>query len=135
MLTPLCDLGSDELRLYANGMERPGAPITLRAVERAALLRRRELGITPGAWEEAEASLGWIDALVALVVVDRNRAHPTAPVRNPGGLLRDLARRRRAGVLDLSASVVAIWRREERPASVGHTTAPEASRGDQHETP
>ena len=60
--------------------------------------------------------MGWIDALVALVVIDRNRDHPTAPVRNPGGLLRDLARRRQAGTLDLGASVMGVWRREEGAA-------------------
>lgn len=106
------DLGSEELRFYADGMEAPGRPVTLRAVERAALLRRRDLGITPALWEEVEESLGWIDALVALIVVDRNRTHPTNPVRNPGGLLRDLARRRRAGALDLGASVTGVWSRE-----------------------
>ena len=127
-LTPraLRDLGSEELRLYADNLEPPGRGITLRAVERAVLLRRRELGITPEAWEEAECSLGWIDALVALVVIDRNRDHPTAPVRNPGGLLRDLARRRRAGTLDLAASVMGVWRREEGGGSVAPDKDPEA---------
>ena len=128
-LTPrsLRDLGSEEMRLYTDGLEPPGTPVTLRALERAAFLRRRELGITPRTWEEAETTLGWLDALVALVVVDRNRTHPTAPVRNPGGLLRDLARRRRAGALDLGASVMAIWRREEGAASV-RSEAPEPHR-------
>jgi replication initiation protein RepC len=79
-------------------------------------MRRRELGITPQAWEEAEAGLGWLDALVALVVVDRNRGHPKTPVRNPGGLLRDLAWRRRAGTLDLAASVMGVWRRSDERA-------------------
>jgi replication initiation protein RepC len=127
-LTPraLRDLGSEELRLYADHLEPPGRGITLRAVERAALLRRRELGITPEAWEEAERSLGWIDALVALVVIDRNRDHPTAPVRNPGGLLRDLARRRRAGTLDLAASVMGVWRREQEAGSVASDRTSEA---------
>ena len=127
-LTPcaLRDLGSEDLRLYADNLEPPGTPVTLRTLERAALLRRQDLGIGPEAWEEAEASLGWIDALVALVVVDRNRDHPTNPVRNPGGLLRDLARRRRAGTFDLGASVMGIWRREEGAASVGPDGRPEA---------
>ena len=114
-LTPavLRELGSDELRFYVDHLEpRPrGEPPSLRDVERAALMRRRELGITPQTWEEVEAALGWLDALVALIVVDRNREHPRTPVRNPGGLLRDLARRRRAGTLDLDASVMGAWRR------------------------
>ena len=127
---PQRDGGGDEgeaagavLLQLGGAVAQPPEPGTL---ERAALLRRRDLGIGPEAWEEAEASLGWIDALVALVVVDRNRDHPTAPVRNPGGLLRDLARRRRAGTLDLGASVMGIWRREEGGGSVAPRKDPEA---------
>ena len=74
-------------------------------------MRRRELGVSPAVWEEVEHAPGWLDALVALIVVDANRDPPTAPVRNPGGLLRDLARRRRTGTLDLAASVMGLWRR------------------------
>ena len=120
-LTPraLRDMGSQELRLYVDHLDPHRGPPTLRDVERAALMRRRELAITPQAWEEIEASLGWLDALVALIVVDANRTHPTAPVRNPGGLLRDLARRRRAGTLDLGASMMGLWRRQEPPAGLG----------------
>ena len=114
-LTPvvLRELGSEEMKLYVDHLDprAPGKPPTLHDVERAALLRRRELEVSPALWEEVETALGWLDALVALVVVDANRTHPTAPVRNPAGLLRDLARRRRAGVLDLGASVMGLWRR------------------------
>ena len=113
----LRDLGSEEMRLYVDHL-RPGpgrgaAPPTLGAIEDAARLRRGELGITARLWDEVERSLGWFDALLALIVVDANHRHPTAPVRNAPGLLRDLARRGRAGTLDLGASVHAIWRREE----------------------
>ena len=127
-LTPraLCDLGSQELRLYVDHLDPHPGPPTLRDVERAALMRRRELAITPRTWEEVEAALGWLDALVALVVVDANRTHPTAPVRNPAGLLRDLARRRRAGTLDLSASVMGLWRRQEPPGDLRSDGAADA---------
>ena len=77
--------------------------------------RAAEAGRTRGhgpALGRGRASLGWFDALLALIVVDANHRHPTAPVRNAPGLLRDLARRGRAGTLDLGASVHAIWRRE-----------------------
>ena len=112
-LTPalLRELGSEEMRLYVDHLDPHRGPPTLRDVERAALMRRRELGVSPALWEEVEAAMGWLDALVALVVVDANHRHPTAPVRNPAGLLRDLARRRRAGALDLGASVMGLWRR------------------------
>lgn len=114
-LTPaaLREMASEEMRLYVDHLDPrpPGRPPSLRDLERAALMRRREMGVSPALWEEAEAALGWLDALVALVVVDANRQHPTAPVRNPAGLLRDLARRRRAGTLDLGASVMGLWKR------------------------
>ena len=112
-LTPalLRELGSEDMRLYVDHLDPHPGPPTLRDVERAALMRRRELSVSPMLWEEVEAAMGWLDALVALVVVDANRRHPTAPVRNPAGLLRDLARRRRAGALDLGASVMGLWRR------------------------
>ena len=114
-LTPrtLRAMACEELRLYIDHLDPHEGPPTLRDVEHAALMRRRDLGIAPEAWDEAETSLGWLDALVALIVVDRNRTHPTIPVRNPGGLLRTLARRRRAGTLDLAASVMGVWKREE----------------------
>ena len=113
-LTPaaLRELGSEELQLYVDHLDPHRGPVTLRDVERAALMRRRELKITPEAWNEVEATLGWLDALVALIVIDRNRTHPKTPVRNPGGLLRDLARRRMAGTLDLGATVMGVWRRD-----------------------
>ena len=128
-LTPraLRDLGSQELRLYVDHLDPHPGPPTLRDLERAALMRRRELAITPQTWEEVEASLGWLDALVALIVVDANRTHPTAPVRNPAGLLRDLARRRRAGTLDLGASVMGLWRRGTTSPAPGTSQPRDAS--------
>ena len=130
-LTPraLRDLSSEEMRLYVDHLDPQPGPPTLRDVERAALMRRRELAITPQTWEEVEASLGWLDALVALIVVDANRTHPTAPVRNPAGLLRDLARRRRAGTLDLGASVMGLWRRQEPPGGLRSDGAADAPCG------
>ena len=119
----LREMACEEMRLYIDHMGTPGRAPTLRDVEHAALMRRRELGITPRAWEEIEAALGWLDALVALVVVDRNRTHPRTPVRNPGGLLRDLARRRQTGTLDLAASVMGVWRREELGGASGMAAA------------
>lgn len=120
-------MASEEMRFYLDHLEPgggwrregggPAGEATdrgfLGVLEAAGRLRREELGIAASAWDEAERALGWLGALVALVVVDANRAHPTAPVRNPGGLLRDLARRQRAGTLDLGASVMALWRRAE----------------------
>lgn len=112
-LTPaaLREPESDELRLYVGHLDPHGGPLTLRDLERAALMHRRELKIMPEVWGKDEAALGWFDALVALIVVDANRDHPKTPMRNPGGLLRDLAHGRRAGTLDLAASVVGTWKR------------------------
>ena len=133
-LTPalLREMASDEMRLYVDHMGGHGGPPTLRDVERAALMRRRELEIAPEAWEAAEAALGWLDALVALIVVDRNRAHPRSPRTQPR---RPAARPRAAGgktgTLDLAASVIgrveARGRRDKGPTAM--STCPPASRG------
>jgi len=67
-----------------------------------------DLGIHPKAWQEACAVMGKSVAAIALLVVDRNRFHPKAPLRNPGGALRALARAARKGNLDLTRSVFGI---------------------------
>ena len=75
---------------------------------------RRELGISESAWNEAVDILGGYHALVALMVIDRNRLHPTKPIRSPGGALRAFTARAETGRLNLGRSVVAIWDRERK---------------------
>ncbi len=78
------------------------------------LQRLRDLGINPSAFEEAMEAMGWLRAMLAVMVIDRNRAHPTKPILSCGGALRAFTRRHRQGVLDLRASIFGIWGREGR---------------------
>ena len=59
-------------------------------------------------------AMGWLRAMLAVIVIDRNRAHPTTPIQNCGGALRAFTRRHRQGELDLRASIFGIWGREGR---------------------
>jgi replication initiation protein RepC len=78
----------------------------------AAIRRLPELGVNPSAWEEAAEAMGDEAATLAVLVIDANRDHPTAPVRKPGGLLRAMARRQRAGELNLLGSLIGLMERK-----------------------
>ena len=112
----LRDLASEEMRLYIDHAPRTqaGGPPTLSDVDWAVLQRLRELGINPSAFEEAMEAMGWLRALLSVIVIDRNRDHPTRPIRNCGGALRAFTRRYGRGELDLRASIFGIWGREGR---------------------
>lgn len=72
------------------------------------------LGINQSAWAEACAVMGRFEAALALLVLDRNRTHPVTPVRSPGGALRGMSEKARAGELRLDASLFSILRRSAR---------------------
>jgi hypothetical protein len=99
----LRDLASDDFALYLDGIGDP---------YRAALAYLRELGITRTTWQCAESQMGRHVAVLALAVIDRNRFHPTMPVRNPAAVLRGLIGAHRLGRLDLQRSINAIRTRE-----------------------
>ncbi len=71
------------------------------------------LGINHSAWAEACVVMGRFDAALAVLVLDRNRNHPTNPVRSPGGALRAMTDRARSGDLNIDASIFAILRRSD----------------------
>ena len=78
------------------------------------LQRLRDLGIDPSAFVEAVDTMGWLRAMLSVIVVDRNQDHPTRPIRNPDGALRAFTKRCLPGELDLRASIFGIWGREGR---------------------
>ena len=110
----LRDLASDDLRLYIDHAPGGSGPATISDIDWAVLQRLRDLGINASAFEEAVEAMGWLRAMLSVMVIDRNREHPTRPVRNCGGALRAFTRRHRRGVLDLRASIFGIWGREGR---------------------
>ena len=102
---------SEELQLYLDCETGPGRLPRMRDFTLAALRRLPELGISPSAWDEAIETMGPDAATLAVVLIDANRCHPVSPVRRPGGLLRAMARRHRAGQLNLVGSLIGLLER------------------------
>ena len=110
----LRDLASEDLRFYIDHAPSEGGPRTISDIDRAVLLRLRDLAISPSTFEEAVTEMGWLRAMLSVIVVDRNRHHPTKPIRNCAGALRAFTKRFRSCELDLRASIFGIWAREGR---------------------
>jgi replication initiation protein RepC len=69
------------------------------------------LGINHSAWVQAVQTMGQASAMIAVLLLDANRDHPTAPVQNVGGALRAMTRRFRGGGLNLVGSLIGLSRR------------------------
>ena len=69
------------------------------------------LGINHSAWIIAVQTMGDVGASLCVLLLDANRTHPTAPVRNPGGALRAMTNRYQAGKLNLVGSLIGLSRR------------------------
>ena len=102
------------MRLYVDNAPGRGQDASLSDIDWAVLQRLRELGINASAFEDAVETMGWLRAMLSVIVIDRNREHPTRPIRNCGGALRAFTRRFERGELDLRASIFGIWGREGR---------------------
>lgn len=115
MLTPdvMMELISEDWKFILTSIVAEGTLPRLEDFEMAAVYMLRELGISPSAYEQAVASMGILDALLSLIVIDRNRNHPTRPIHNPGGALRAFARRAEAGTLKLQNSIFGLLQREK----------------------
>jgi len=70
------------------------------------------LGIGRFAWIKACSTMGDTAAAVAVIIIDRNRQHPIIPVVNPGGVLRGMTAKAKAGDLNLHRSLYAILSRD-----------------------
>jgi replication initiation protein RepC len=104
-LTPerLKNLASEDFAMYLDAMASP---------DEAILLYLREIGINLSAWEDAIATMGWLDAFISLIIIDRNRYHPDKPVFSPGGALRRFTDLHRIGRLNLTQSIVGLLERD-----------------------
>jgi len=69
------------------------------------------LGINYSAWTEAVQLMGDEGAALCVLLVDANRDSPAHPVRNPGGALRGMVKRFRAGKLNPVGSLLGLSRR------------------------
>jgi len=81
------------------------------------------LDVSPGAWWDASRKLGPSEAALALMVLDRNRTHPTRPVRSVGGALVGMPRRAGEGAFNLAPSVHGIMARAGAGRRNGNTLA------------
>ena len=67
-----------------------------------------QLGVSPYAWSKALRVLGPSEAALGLMVLDRNRDHPTRPVVSVGGALVGMIRRAERGDFNLVPSIYGI---------------------------
>jgi replication initiation protein RepC len=70
----------------------------------AATLVRPWLGISPSAWEEANAVLGPEDAAVIVAAILQR----SSSINSPGGYLRNLTEKARAGAFSLGPVLMAL---------------------------
>ena len=85
------------------------------ALAEAAVARLLPLGINISAWHDAVSKMGRVGAAACVLVLDANRDHPTAPVRNPGGTLRAMTRQYTRGKLNIIGSLIGLHRRRLGP--------------------
>jgi replication initiation protein RepC len=78
----------------------------------AAIDRLQPLGIHPTAYRDATDQMGEIEAMLCVLLIDRNRFHPVTPVLSPGGALRAMTRRHAHGDLHLLQSLFGLMKRE-----------------------
>ena len=104
------DAASDEMKFYIENLRSPGTSRAWSDIENAVVMRLAELGINPSAYQAAQDQMGWFEALLAVVIIDRNTGHPTNPIHSAGGALRAFTK----GELNLERSLFGIWGRDER---------------------
>ena len=77
----------------------------------ASIDRLPELGINRSAYDAALAQMGDMATALAILIIDRNRFHPDTPIQNPGGVLRAMTARHKAGTLNLVGSLIGLTER------------------------
>ena len=109
----LLRLASPELRLHALREQDMGSDNDT-ALLAAAEMRRPEIGVSRDCWREARERMGQAGATLALLLVDANRDHPTKPVRNPGAVLRSMARMFSEGRYNVVGGLIGLERRRRQ---------------------
>lgn len=112
-LTPenLYVIAGDRLLMLLDARQQNDGPLRERDIIEAAWRLLPMLDIHPSVWFDGQSILGDHGLALCLLLVDAGRDHPTYPVRNPGGLMRELIRRASVGTLDINASLAALRRR------------------------
>ena len=112
-LTPenLYDIAGDGLRMMVDARREQSRPLRERDIIEASWRLLPLLDIHPSVWFEGQSALGDHGLALCLLLVDAGRDHSTYPVRNPGGFMREMVRRAKAGRLGVDASITALRRR------------------------
>lgn len=105
------DLASSEMRFYIDALNPDKANKDFNDLAKAVDMRAIELGINKSAVNLARSVMGYRAANLAIVIIDQNTKHPTAPVRNPGAVLRSFIAKHEDGSLNLTGSIQGIWGR------------------------
>jgi len=107
----LYDIAGDGLRMMLDARRQQNRPLRERDIIEAAWRLLPMLDIHPSAWFEGQNALGDHELALCLLLVDAGRDHPSNPVRNPGGLMREMVRRAKVGTFDMNSSLAALRRR------------------------
>ncbi len=102
---------TEEFQYYVDSSH-SGQP-TAESIKFAADMRRRELLVNDHAWNIAGDIMGYPRRAIALLILDRNRSHPTRPVRSPGGALLGMVRKAKTSDLHLAKSLMGILNRND----------------------
>ena len=114
-LTPkrLFWLSSEEMQLYITHHQGERAAPNAMDFILASIDRLAELGINRSAYNAAIEQMGDMATALCIMIIDRNRFHPETPIKNPGGVLRAMTARHRAGALYLTGSLIGITERDK----------------------
>lgn len=69
------------------------------------------MGVNHSAWIEAIKEMGEFSAALCIILIDANRDHPVSPIRSPGGTLRAMTRKYRAGQLNVVGGLIGLAER------------------------
>ncbi|KIC36099.1 hypothetical protein RA27_22425 [Ruegeria sp. ANG-R] len=108
----LYNLASDDMQMHLDIRKHRNGSLEFHDFEIAAKERLPELGIHNSAWNEAVATMGEDSATICVLVLDANRNRPDVPIVSPGGYLRAMTRRAKAGDLNLIGSLIGLSERK-----------------------
>ena len=106
-------LSSEEMQLYITAHQGERAAPNAMDFILASIDRLAELGINRSAYNAALEQMGDMATALCILIIDRNRFHPETPIKNPGGVLRAMTARHRAGALNLTGSLIGITERDK----------------------
>ena len=114
-MTPqrLFSLSSEGMQIYITQHQGVRAAPSAMDFILASVDRLGELGINKSAYYDAVDQMGDMATALCILIIDRNQFHPETPIHNPGGVLRAMTKRHRAGVLNIIGSLIGLSERSK----------------------